>query len=65
MIVCLEPGTNDLHNYGPADATATPSSLFCITKILIGLTFLVPSYPGCPGKEAVKRASVSLSLAGE
>ena len=24
------------------------------SKIQIGLTFLVPAYPGCPGKEAVK-----------
>jgi len=27
----------------------------------IGLTFLVPAYPGCPEKEAVKRVSVCLS----
>jgi len=27
-------------------------------KIHIGLTFLVPVYPGCPGKEAVKQVSV-------
>jgi len=26
----------------------------CFTKIHIGLTFLVPAYPGCRGKEAVK-----------
>jgi len=24
------------------------------SKIQIGFTFLVPAYPGCPGKEAVK-----------
>jgi len=27
----------------------------CSSKIQIGCTFLVPAYPGCPGKEAVKR----------
>jgi len=27
----------------------------CFIKIHIGLTFLVPGYPGCPGKEAVRR----------
>jgi len=27
-------------------------------KIQNGLTFLVPAYPGCPGKEAIKRVSV-------
>jgi len=30
----------------------------CFIKIQIGLIFLVPAYPGCPGKEAIKRASV-------
>jgi len=33
----------------------------CLIKIQIGLTFLVPAYPGCPGKEAVKQVSVCLS----
>ena len=33
--------------YGPADATATPV-ISCFIKIHIGLTFLVPAYPGCP-----------------
>jgi len=35
--------------YGPADATTTHCLL-----LQIGFTFLVPAYPGCPGKEAVK-----------
>jgi len=26
----------------------------CCIKIQTGLTFLVPTYPGCPGKEAIK-----------
>jgi len=26
----------------------------CFIKIQIGLTFLVPAYPGCPGKQAAK-----------
>jgi len=30
-------------------------------KIQTGLTFLVPAYPGCPRKEAVKRVSVGQS----
>ena len=38
--------------YGPADAT--PLTVSCSSKIQIGFTFLVPAYPGCPGKEAVK-----------
>jgi len=40
-----------------ADATATSSSLVSL-KIESGLTFLVPPYPGCPGKEAIKWVSV-------
>jgi len=37
----------------------------CFIKIQIGLAFLVPAsaaYPGCPGKDAVKRVSVWLSV---
>jgi len=30
----------------------------CFIEIHIGLTFLVPAYPGCPGKQAVKQVSV-------
>ena len=30
----------------------------CFIKIQIGLTCLVPAYPGIPGKEAVKWLSV-------
>ena len=30
----------------------------CFIKIQIGVTFLVPAYPGCPGKEAVKPVSL-------
>jgi len=44
--------------YGPADATATPSSLSCFIKIQTDLTFLVPAYSGCPGKEAVEQLCV-------
>jgi len=38
--------------FGPADATAT--HCLSLSKIQIGFTFLVPAYPGCPGKEADK-----------
>jgi len=34
----------------------------CCSKIQNGLTFLVPAYPGCPGKETIKRLSVCLLL---
>jgi len=31
-----------------------PLTVSCSSKSQIGFTFLVPAYPGCPGKEAVK-----------
>jgi len=31
-----------------------PPTVSCSSKIQIGFTFLVPAYPDCPGKEAVK-----------
>jgi len=31
-----------------------PLTVSCFSKIQIGFTFLVPAYPGCPGKEAIK-----------
>jgi len=34
------------------------------SKIQIGFTFLVPAYPGCPGKEAVKWLLLLLSDLG-
>ena len=44
-----------LFAYGPADATASPNPIIsCLIWTQIGFTFLVPAYPGCPGKEAVK-----------
>jgi len=37
--------------YGPAVATANPSSLASLkSRMVYLLTFLVPAYPGCPGK---------------
>ena len=39
--------------YGPADATATPI-ISCLINIQTGSAFLVPTYPCCPGKKAVK-----------
>jgi len=34
----------------------------CFIKIQIRLTFLVPAYPGCPVKEAIKQLSVCLFI---
>ena len=32
-----------------------PLTVSCFSKIQIGFTFLVPAYPGSPGKRAIKR----------
>jgi len=38
--------------YGPADATATPSSLAPVKSRMVYLSGA--AYPGCPGKKAIK-----------
>jgi len=48
MVICLERGA-DLHM-----AQLMPLTVSYSSKIQIGFTFLVPAYPGYPGKEAVK-----------
>jgi len=36
------------------------SIIYWFIKIQIGLTFLVPAYPGCPGKKAINRVPVCI-----
>jgi len=50
VVICLERGA-DLHM---AQLMPLPLTVSCSSKIQIGFTFLVPAYPGYPGKEAVK-----------
>jgi len=50
MVICLERGA-DLHMAQLMPLLLTVS---CSSKIQTGFTSLVPAYPGCPGKEAVK-----------
>ena len=50
MVICLERGA-DLHM---AQLMPLPLTVSCSSKVQVGFTFLVPAYPGCPGKEAVK-----------
>ena len=50
MVICVERGA-DLHM---AQLMPLPLTVSCSSKIQIGFTFLVPAYPGCPGKEAIK-----------
>ena len=51
MVICLERDA-DLHT---AQLMPLPLTVSCLSKILIGFTFLVPAHLGCPGKRAVKR----------
>ena len=50
MVICLDRGA-DLHMF---QLMPLPLTVSCFSKIQIGFSFLVPAYPGCPGKEAVK-----------
>jgi len=54
MVICLERDA-DLHT---AQLMPLPLTVSCFSKIQIGFTFLVPAYPGSPGKRAVKCACV-------
>jgi len=39
-----------------------PLTVSCFSKIQIGFTFIVPAYPGSPGKRAIKRVCVSVTV---
>jgi len=56
VVICLERDA-DLHT---TQLMPLPLTVSCFSKIQIGFTFLVPAYPGCPGKEAVKWLCVVL-----
>ena len=56
MVICLERGA-DLHM---AQLMPLPLTVSCFSKIQIGFTFLVPTYPGSPRKRAVKWVYVLL-----
>ena len=58
MVICLERGA-DLHM---AQLMSLPLTVSCFSKIQIGFTFVVPAHPGSPGKRAVKRVCVYLTL---
>ena len=51
MVICLKRGA-DLHM---VQLMLLPLTVSCFNKIQIGLTFLVPTHPGCPRKMAAKR----------
>jgi len=59
VVICLQRGANDLRM---AHCCHCHHIISCSIKIKIGLTFLVPTYRGCPGKEVVRRVTVNLSV---
>jgi len=51
VVICMERGA-DMHM---AELMPLPLTVSCLSKILIGFTFLVPAHSGSPGHMAVKR----------
>ena len=58
MVICLERDA-DLHM---AQLIPLPLTVSSFSKIQIGFFFLVPAYPGSPGKRAVKRVCVCVCV---
>jgi len=58
MVECLER-VADLHM---SQLMPLPLTVSCFSKIQIGFTFLVPAYPGSPGKKDVKRVCVRVCV---
>ena len=49
----------DLHM---AQLMPLPLTVSCFSKIQVGFTFLVPAHLGSPGKKAVKRVCLCVSI---
>ena len=57
MVICLEWGANDLHM---VCLMPLPPVISCFIKIQNDSAFLVPAYPGCPGKKLLHGCSRTL-----
>jgi len=56
VVVCLEPSADCLHTVQLMLSTASQNPIIsCLILIQTGFNFPVLAYPGCPGKEAIKR----------
>jgi len=51
MVICLDRGANDLHM---VQLMPLPPHHLLLQHNPEWFTYLVPAYPGCPGKKAVK-----------
>jgi len=58
VVVYLERGA-DLHM---AQLMPLPLTVSCFSEVQTGFTFLVSAHPGSPGKRAIKRVCVCLSV---
>jgi len=56
MVICLEPGANDLHM---VQLMPLPPRRLLLCKSPKWFNFLVPAYPGCPGKRPLNGCSSS------
>ena len=53
--LCLERGAYCLHMVRLMPLPSQNPIISCLILIQTGFIFLLPSYPGCPGNEAIKR----------
>jgi len=60
VIICLEHGADCLHTVQLMPLHPKTPIIFCIIWIQTGFTFLVPAYPGCPGKRPLNGCSAKL-----
>ena len=58
MVICLERGANDLHM---VQLMPLPPHHLLLQQNPEWFILLVPAYPGCPGKKAVKRLCVCVA----
>ena len=54
MVICLERGADCLHMVQLMPLPPQNPIVSCLISIQTGFIFLVPTYPGCPGKEAIE-----------
>ena len=59
MVICLEWGANDLHM---VQLMPLPPHHLLLQQNPEWFILLVPAYPGCPGKKAVKRLCVCVCV---
>jgi len=59
VVICLQRGANDLHM---VQLMPLPPRHLLLQQNPEWFIFLVPAYPGCPGKKAIKRLCVCVCV---